>query len=425
MNACLIAVGSELLTPFRVDTNSLVVTERLNQIGYDVRLKAVVADDVDELAKVVDGALAWADVIILTGGLGPTEDDITRDASARVLNLSMEVDEQIVDRIRERFARRGLTMPDINRRQGMVPHGATVIENRNGTAPGLWLERGRTAIVLLPGPPREMTPMLDAVIRDRLTPRTDGRGLFRRVLKITGRTESDVDAAAQPVYSPWTSAAVPISTTILAALGQIELHLTAAASDRAAANATLDAGVRELEAVLGSAVYSTDGRPLEAVVGDMLRERGMTIAVAESCSGGLLASRLTDVPGSSDYVERGVVCYSNRAKTELAGVPESLIAEHGAVSEPVAEAMATGIRQRARASVGIGITGIAGPGGGSPEKPVGTVAIAVAADDVIRVRTFQFLGGRDMVKFQSAQAAMNMLRLLLLKKDAPFWPATR
>ena len=423
MNACLIAVGSEMLTPFRVDTNSLVVTERLNQIGYDVRLKAVVADDVDELARVLDGALAWADVIILTGGLGPTEDDITRDAVARVLNLSMDVDEQIVDRIRERFARRGLTMPEINRRQGMVPRGATVIENRNGTAPGLWLERGRTAIVLLPGPPREMTPMLDAVIRDRLTPRTDGRGLFRRVLKITGRTESDVDAAAQPVYSPWTSAAVPISTTILAALGQIELHLTAAASDRTAANASLDAGVSELEVVLGSAVYSTDGRPLEAVVGDMLRERGMTIAVAESCSGGLLASRLTDVPGSSDYVDRGVVCYSNRAKTELAGVPESLLAEHGAVSEPVAVAMATGIRERAHTNVGVGITGVAGPGGGSPEKPVGTVAIAVAVDDLIRVRTFQFLGGRDMVKFQSAQAAMNMLRLLLLKKDAPFWPS--
>ena len=423
MNACLIAVGSEMLTPFRVDTNSLVVTERLNQIGYDVRLKAVVADDVDELARVLDGALAWADVIILTGGLGPTEDDITRDAVARVLNLSMDVDEQIVDRIRERFARRGLTMPEINRRQGMVPRGATVIENRNGTAPGLWLERGRTAIVLLPGPPREMTPMLDAVIRDRLTPRTDGRGLFRRVLKITGRTESDVDAAAQPVYSPWTSAAVPISTTILAALGQIELHLTAAASDRTAANASLDAGVSELEVVLGSAVYSTDGRPLEAVVGDMLRERGMTIAVAESCSGGLLASRLTDVPGSSDYVDRGVVCYSNRAKTELAGVRESLLAEHGAVSEPVAVAMATGIRERAHTNVGVGITGVAGPGGGSPEKPVGTVAIAVAVDDLIRVRTFQFLGGRDMVKFQSAQAAMNMLRLLLLKKDAPFWPS--
>ncbi len=256
-----------------------------------------------------------------------------------------------------------------------------------------------------------------------MAPRSSGAGLFRRVLKITGRTESDVDAAAQPVYSPWTKRAVPISTTILAMLGQIELHLTVEAPNRADADAALDAAQRELEAVLGSAVYSTDGRPLEAVVGGMLRERGMTIAVAESCSGGLLASRLTDVPGSSDYVERGVVCYSNRAKTELAGVPAALIEEHGAVSEPVAQAMATGIRDRAGASVGIGITGVAGPGGGSPEKPVGTVAIAVGVDDQLRVRTFQFLGGREMVKFQSAQAAMNMLRLLLLKKDAPFWPA--
>ena len=423
MKACIVAVGSEMLTPFRVDTNSLTITERLNQIGFDVRLKAVVGDQVEELARVLESALAWADLIVLTGGLGPTEDDITRDAVARVLNLQVEIDERIVDRIRERFARRGLTMPEINRRQGMVPQGATVLANPNGTAPGLWLERGRTAIVLLPGPPREMTPMFDAVIRDRLTSRATGGGLFRRVLKITGRTESDVDAAAQPVYSPWTTAPVPISTTILAMLGQIELHLTAEAPTRADADTALDAAQRELEAVLGSAIYSTDGRPLEAIVGAMLRERRMTIAVAESCTGGLLASRLTDVPGSSEYVERGVVCYSNLAKTELAGVPDSLIEEHGAVSEPVAQAMATGIRDRAGASVGIGITGIAGPGGGSPEKPVGTVAIAVAVGDAMRVRTFQFLGGREMVKFQSAQAGMNMLRLLLLKQDAPFWPA--
>ena len=423
MNACIVAVGSEMLTPFRVDTNSLTITERLNQIGFDVRLKAVVGDQVEELARVLDSALAWADLIVITGGLGPTEDDITRDAVARVLNLQVDVDETIVDRIRERFARRGLTMPEINRRQGMVPRGATVLPNPNGTAPGLWLERGRTGIVLLPGPPREMVPMLDAVLRERVAPRSSGGGLFRRVLKITGRTESDVDAAAQPVYSPWANQSAPISTTILAALGQIELHLTTEAPNRAEADAVLDAAQGELEAVLGSAVYSTDGRPLEAVVGQMLRERGMTIAVAESCSGGLLASRLTDVPGSSAYVERGVVCYSNRAKTELAGVPGSLIEEHGAVSEPVAQAMATGIRDRAGASVGVGITGIAGPGGGSPDKPVGTVAIAVGVGDAVRVRTFQFLGGRDMVKFQSAQAAMNMLRLLLLKKDAPFWPA--
>jgi nicotinamide-nucleotide amidase len=423
MNACILAVGTEMLTPFRVDTNSLIITERLNQIGCDVRLKAVVADHVDELVRVIEGALAWADLIVITGGLGPTEDDITRDAVARVLHLEVDVDERIVDRIRERFARRGLTMPENNRRQGMVPRGATVLDNPNGTAPGLWIEHHRTAIVLLPGPPREMTPMLEAVISQRLAPKAGSAGLFRRVLKITGRTESDVDGAVQPVYGKWIEQPVPISTTILAVLGQIELHLTAHARSRGDADAALDNAVRELQTVLGHAIYSTDGRSIEAVVGELLRERGLTVATAESCTGGLLASRLTDVPGSSDYVERGVVCYSNRSKTELAGVPESMIAEHGAVSEPVAQAMAEGIRARAATAVGIGITGVAGPGGGSPEKPVGTVAIAVIAADYIRVRTFQFLGGRDMVKFQSAQAAMNMLRLILLKADAPFWPA--
>jgi nicotinamide-nucleotide amidase len=419
MRACILAIGSEMLTPFRVDTNSLLITERLNAIGYDVRLKAVVADEVDELAEVIRAAMAWADLIMVTGGLGPTEDDITRDAVARVLDTPLDVDEAIADRIRDRFARRGLTMPEINRRQAMVPRGADVLENPNGTAPGLWIERGRTAIVLLPGPPREMRPMLEGVIRDRLSARSGAAGLFRRVLKITGRAESDVDAQVQPVYAKWTAQPVPISTTILAVLGQIELHLTAQAPSLQAADTALDVAVLELQAVLGPSIYSTDGRSLEAVVGDLLREHKLTIAVAESCTGGLLASRLTDVPGSSDYLERGVVCYSNRSKTELAGVPEALIAEHGAVSESVARAMAEGIRTRAGTNVGIGITGIAGPGGGSPEKPVGTVAVAVILDDEARVRTFQFFGGRDMVKFQAAQAALNMTRLAVTRVQGP------
>ncbi len=322
MNACIIAVGTEMLTPFRVDTNSLFVTEHLNTIGCDVRMKAVVGDDVGELASVFQGALEWADVIVLTGGLGPTEDDITRDGVARVLGRSLAENEEVVARIRQRFERRGLAMPDINRRQGLVPDGATILENANGTAPGLWLEHGRTAIVLLPGPPREMKPMFEAVVRDRLSPRSQGAGLFRRVLKITGRTESDVDATVQPIYGPWAGQEVPISTTILAVLGQIELHLTARAADRAAADRALDSAVRALSAALGESVYSVDGSPLEAVVGGLLRQRGLTIAVAESCSGGLLASRLTDVPGSSDYVESGVVCYSNRSKVEWLGVSE-------------------------------------------------------------------------------------------------------
>ena len=242
-----------------------------------------------------------------------------------------------------------------------------MLPNPNGTAPGLWLEQGRTAIVLLPGPPREMKPMFEAVVGERLAPRTSGAGLFRRVLRITGRTESDVDATAQPIYGKWTSQAVPIATTILAVLGQIELHLTARATSRPEADAALDAAVAELRDALGDSLYSVDGRPLEAVVGDALRSKGFTIAVAESCTGGLLASRLTDVPGSSDYVDRGVVCYSNRAKIELLGIAETLIAEHGAVSEPVARAMEA-IRAQARANVGVGVTGIAGPGGGTPRS---------------------------------------------------------
>ena len=417
MKACIVAVGSEMLTPFRVDTNSLYITERLNTLGYDVRLKAVVADDIDELARVVDAALSWADLIVLTGGLGPTEDDITREAIARVLHVEIDIDETIIERIRQRFARRNMAMPANNRRQAMVPRGATLLENPNGTAPGLWIERGRASIVLLPGPPREMKPMLEAVIRDRLMTNAGSAGLFRRTLKITGRAESDVDDVAQPVYSRWTTQPIPISTTILAVLGQIELHLTASASNREDADARLAEAVAELEAALGPSVYSTDGRGLETVVGQMLRERHLKISLAESCTGGLLASRLTDVPGSSEYVDRAVVCYSNEAKTELLGVPMELIHEHGAVSEPVARAMAEGVRERSRTNVGIGVTGIAGPGGGSEHKPVGTVSIAVVSDEATNVRTFQFLGGRDMVKFQASQTAMNMLRLMLMRAD--------
>jgi len=420
MRACIVAVGSEMLTPFRVDTNSLVITERLNAVGYDVRLKAVVADDIAEVADVLRAALDWADLVIVTGGLGPTADDVTRDAVARVLQLPIDVDEEIVDRIRERFARRGLSMPEINRRQAMVPRGATVLPNPNGSAPGLLLVSGRTTIVLLPGPPREMKPMLDEVIRGRLSAQIGGGRLFRRVLKITGRTESDVDALAAPIYGKWMAQRVRIDTTILAVLGQVELHLTAHANNEADAESALNLAIAELQAALGSAVYSIDGRPLEAVIGDLLREQRLTIAVAESCTGGLLASRLTDVPGSSEYVERGTVCYSNRSKVEVLGIPASLIESHGAVSEEVAAAMARAVRDGAGTDIGIGITGIAGPGGGTPGKPVGTVCIGVilgkgrAGEPASWVRTFPFVGGREMVKFQSTQAAMNMLRLMLI-----------
>ena len=405
-----------MLTPFRVDTNSLFITERLNEIGIDVRVKLVAGDNVEELAALLRGTLEWADVVAITGGLGPTEDDITREAVAGVLQIPLEVDEAIVERIRDRFSRRGMSMPEINRRQAFVPAGAVVLPNPNGTAPGLFLRYGRTDVILLPGPPREMKPMFEEVVRERLAPRTGGAGLFRRVLRITGRPESDVDASASPIYGKWVTAAVPISTTILAVLGQIELHLTARAASRADADRALDAAVAELQSALGESVYSVDGRSLEVVIGDLLRAGGLNISVAESCTGGLLASRLTDVPGSSDYFDRGVVCYSNRAKTELLGIPAALIEAHGAVSEEVARAMAGAIRERSGSGVGVGITGIAGPGGGTAEKPVGTVSIAVTVQSAVSVRTFRFIGAREQIKFQATQGAMNMLRLMLVRR---------
>lgn len=412
MNATILAVGSELLTPFKTDTNSLVVTERLNAIGYDVRTKLVVGDALDDIVTAMRAAVGHVDLLVCTGGLGPTEDDLTRDALARVLGVDMAVDAAILDGLRARFARRGIVMRDNNARQALVPIGATVLENANGTAPGLFAAVDGTTIALLPGPPREMTPMLESLIRDGRLP-SDGGGLFRRVLKITGRPESEVDAIAHPVYGRWQTQTIPITTTILAALGQIELHLTAAAPSREAADAVLAPAVDALQAVLGPSVFSVDGRSLEAVVGDLLRQAHWTLSVAESCTGGLLASRLTDVPGSSEYFDRGVVCYSNAAKIDVLGVPAALIEAHGAVSEPVAIAMADGIRTRASTTVGIGITGIAGPGGGTTLKPVGTVAVAVVADAHQSVRTLQLFGSREQIKFQSAQAAMNMLRLML------------
>jgi len=413
-----IAVGSEMLGWTRTDTNSLYVADRLSSIGIDLRLKTVVGDERDDLASVVRQALDRVDVVVLTGGLGPTDDDLTRDVVSEVLERPMSIDESIVAKIRARFERRGLTMPDVNRRQALVPRGAVVLDNPNGTAPGLFIEhagaRGPQAIVLLPGPPREMQPMLDRVCSGPLAALAGGERMYRTSLFLTGRGESHVEQKVQPIYSRWRDEERPIATTILAAMGQIELHLSVRDSDEARARARLARARDELLAVVAEDVYSTDGRVMEEVVGDLLKSRGYTVAAAESCTGGLFSSRLTDIAGSSAYVRCGVVAYANEEKTSLIGVPADLIAAHGAVSEPVAVAMAEGIRERSGADVAVGITGIAGPGGGTPEKPVGTVAIAVIVrDHPAYVRTYQFMGGRAMVKFQATQAALDRIRRML------------
>jgi nicotinamide-nucleotide amidase len=408
----ILAVGSELLTPHRADTNSLYLTARLNEVGITVRAKAIVGDDAGDLAAIFSQALARADVVMLTGGLGPTADDITREAVASALNLSLEENAEILAGIERRFASRGVAMPIINRRQAQVPRGATILPNPNGTAPGLWIDTGGRVVVLLPGPPRELQAMFEASVKSRLAARTGGRGLERRVIKITGRPESQVEEIAEPIYREMTKWPISVQTTILAAPGQIELHLSASAEDRPAVLRALDTAVQQLTAALGDIVFSTDGRQLPEVLGELLRSRGARIAVAESCTGGLILARLTDVPGSSAWVTGGVMAYANEVKVEQLGVPADLIAAHGAVSEPVAVAMATGIRDRLHADVGVSVTGIAGPSGGTSEKPVGTVAIAVQTPDhrADAVRTFRFVGDRQMVRLQAAQAALDMTR---------------
>jgi nicotinamide-nucleotide amidase len=418
--AGIIAVGSELLTPFRTDTNSLFITGKLNDLGIEVTLKAIVGDDLQAIVSTFEHVRAHADLMVLTGGLGPTADDLTREAVALALGLPLDEDTEVVERIRRRFARRGLEMPEVNRRQALVPRGAIALENANGTAPGLWIEPAGGPVLLLPGPPREMQPMLDRVVETHLARYAGPSRLYRRVMRIAGRTESHVEEAVQPVYSRWAAASPPIATTILASPGQIELHLTVHAAAREEAESLLDRATSEIATVLGPDLFSADERLLEEVVGGLLRQRRFRIALAESCTGGLVASRLTDVPGSSDYVDASLVTYSNAAKTRFLGVPESLIRANGAVSAPVALGMATGVRERTGADVGVGITGIAGPGGGTPEKPVGLVVIAVAGPgDAISVRTFTFPGERRLVKFQASQAALDAVRRVLLDSAEP------
>ena len=415
----IIAVGSELLTPTRLDTNSLAITAQLNELGIEVHAKSVVGDRRDDLAALVRGALARVDLLVLCGGLGPTDDDLTRDVVADVLGRRLREDVAITNGIRARFARRQLTMPEINRRQAMVPEGGDVLANGHGTAPGLWIAHGEQVVVLLPGPPRELGPMLEGEVATRLSARVSGDRLYARAIRLFGRSESHTEEAVRPYYAAWAAGRPSIEVTILAARGAIDLHLTTRSSSAGAADAVLSAAAADAVAALGEDVYSDRGQPLEIVVGELLASRGWRIAAAESCTGGMLMSRMTDIPGSSAYVEGGVVSYSNASKITLLGVDGASIEAHGAVSEPVAAQMAAGIRVRTGAELGIAITGIAGPGGGSPDKPVGTVVIAVASPigDVVRSR--QMLGGRELIRAMSVNAALDMARRHLTGRTVP------
>jgi nicotinamide-nucleotide amidase len=410
MRAEILAVGSELLTPQRSDTNALYLTERLRELGVEVGARVTVADDPGLLESAFRAALGRADIVIATGGLGPTADDLTREAAAAATGRKLVRDAGILERLEQRFASFGRVMAPNNAQQADLIEGALEIENPNGSAPGQLLEADGRLLVLLPGPPREMKPLFASGVAPRLRERTGAVPLHTLVLRIAALSESDVDARLAPVYREFEG----VATTILSQPGQIELHLHARGASEAEALATLERSADALEAALPGRIYSRDGRDLPAVVGDLLVERGARLATAESCTAGLLAARLTDFAGASRFLERGFVTYSNRSKTELLGVPAEIIEAEGAVSGPVARAMAEGARRAAGVEVGVGITGVAGPDGGTPEKPVGLVFVALsgAAGDTLRRR--QFPGGRERVRFQATQTALEMLRRGLL-----------
>ena len=413
MRAAIAAVGSELLGSDRLDTNSLRLTEALERHGVELRRKVVVGDDREELARVLRTLAAEHELVLVTGGLGPTTDDVTREAAADALGWTLRLDEGLAAAIEDRFRAFGRRMPAVNRRQAMVPVGgpegsAEVIPNPRGSAPGLRLDApGGATLFLFPGVPAE----LEGMIADRLVPwlaeRSGGARRERVALKVASLTESDVEERIAPAYDEFGKEAI----TVLAGSGEVTVRAVAGGPE-GTRRPRLAAMAERLAGLLGDAVYTDrEDEALEAVVGRLLSERRLTLATAESCTGGLVAERLTRVPGSSAYFVGGVVAYSDAVKTAFLGVPAALLAEHGAVSEPVARAMAEGARRALGSDWALAVTGVAGPGGGSDEKPVGTVDLAWAgpggATDHRRVR---FLGARERVRALSAQAVLEGLR---------------
>ncbi|MGH9601735.1 MAG: competence/damage-inducible protein A [Terriglobales bacterium] len=409
-SAEIIAVGSELLTPFRQDTNSLLLTRHLNQLGVEVVFKTIVGDRREHIESAVRLALGRADVVVLMGGLGPTEDDVTRESVAAALGRGLKRDSRILGDLYARFAARRMKMPENNARQADVIAGAVALPNANGSAPGQWVEctweDKERVIILLPGPPNELQPMFEEQCIERLRLTLPAEFLFARVLRISMIPESQLDARVAPIYTK----ARNVETTILAAPGECQLHLRARGRSLEEAQRRVDDLAEKLEDELDELVYSREGESLEQVVGYYLQMRNATIAVAESCTGGLVGQRLTSLSGSSHFFLGGVIVYSNDLKTSLADVPPLLIAEHGAVSREVAVALAEGIRRRTKATLGLAVTGIAGPTGGSEEKPVGLVYHALADGKKTEVAERRFFGDRERIRFWASQQALDMVR---------------
>ena len=414
VNAEIIAVGSELLTPHRQDTNSLFITQKLNDIGVEVRFKCIVGDDHEDLVAAAKLAMRRSDIIIFSGGLGPTEDDLTRESVAEALGLTLKRDPQIIGRLEERFAQRGYKFFPNNAKQADVLANATVLPNKMGTAPGQWISGkydGQDRIlILLPGPPYELKPLFEAECIPRLRARVPAQHIAMRTLKMAMIPESQVDARVAPIYKTYKD----IETTILAGGGEIQLHLRCRKDSAEEAEARVEELAEKIEDEMGDAIFSRKGETIEQIVSYLLQMRGMTLATAESCTGGLLAERITSLAGSSRHFLGGAVVYSNELKTQFANVPKELIDKHGAVSPEVAKALAEGIRKRCLSSYGVGITGVAGPAGGTEQKPVGLVYIALAGDEGTQVVERNFPGDRARIRQFATQQALEMIRRALL-----------
>jgi nicotinamide-nucleotide amidase len=412
-DAEIIAVGSEMLTSQRIDTNSLYIADQLNALGVEVRRKLVIGDDRALLAETVRIALGHAGIVILTGGLGPTEDDVTRQAVAEALGRELVFSQEICDGIEERFRRRQRKMAEINKRQAYVVQGAEVLPNTNGTAPGQWIEHQNRVVIMLPGPPGELKPLFAQECIPRLTKRLPAQVIRARFYRVTGLTESDLDALIAPVYAKYANP----STTILASPGDIQIHLRARCGSEEEAERLLAEVGGPIEELLGRHLFSRNGEPLEAIVGELLRDRGATLSIAESCTGGMAGERITSVAGSSDYFLGGFVTYTDRMKTDLLGVDAGLIAQHTAVSKEVARAMAEGARNRAGSTFAVSITGEAGPES-STGAAVGTIFVGFAGPDAPpEALRFAMPGDRPRIRGFATQAALDLLRRRLLKLD--------
>jgi len=405
LSAEIIAIGSELLTPTKTDTNSLWLTEKLNDIGIDVKLKTIVGDDGARLEETVRDAMRRSDIVITTGGLGPTEDDITRQFTANALDRELVYHDEIETHLRERFRAWGREMPEINKRQAYIIDGAEILPNPNGSAVGMFVETDGKMLAILPGPPRENQAMFNEHVFAKLKAVAGEVHVRRRILRVSGKGESAVDEIAAPIYTSYPT----VQTSILFNRSEVEIHIAASSDNADDAQATADKLADELAEALGNAVFSKNGETMEEVVGRRLTELGQTVSVAESCTGGLIGSRLTDVPGSSAYFMEGVVTYSYEAKVRTLGVPAKILEDHGAVSAECAEAMASGMRERAGTDHSIAVTGIAGPDGGTDSKPVGTVYLGYAGPRGVKSIRINLPGDRYLIRWRASQAALDML----------------